>query len=354
MKQLMSQWDGPSLYFTADLPHILSRSWIQECWQKARAAQNNESQILLILDEVQRVPDWSIEVKALFDDERARKNPIKIVLLGSASWLLAQGLNETLAGRFEYIRASHWSLAESIQCFDWNLDKFLKFGGYPAASEFITDIDRWQDYIRDSIIEPMLSRDILPLKNIGKPALFRQTLALSMSYPAQELSLSKMLGQLQEKGNTTTIKGYLELLESGFVIKSLEKFSTRHFTKKSSIPKILPLCPALIHAYTDPMRIESDKEWLGRVFEAAVGAMLHHAFPNLYYWREANAEVDFVAEYRDQIIAVEVKSGRKKSEKGLHSFKQQFPKSKTIILDLDSGTQFLSSQSPKDFILHLI
>lgn len=349
MHQIERRWKEPVVFASADLPHQLDRNWIRQQWQKARIDDG-----LLILDEVQKVPDWSTEVKALYDEDRHRQSNLKVILLGSASWLLQQGLNETLAGRFEVIKANHWSYAECRACFGWDFKTFLKYGGYPAAAALIGDAERWQAYIRDSVIEPMLSRDIIPLRNIAKPALFRQTLALSMSYPAQEISLQKMLGQMQEHGNTTTIKGYLELLSAGFVVHLLEKFSTRKLTKKSSSPKILPMCPALIHAYAHPTRIDQDTDWLGRVFEACIGATLVTHFTDVSYWREDHAEVDYVITHEDKILAIEVKSGRKKSAKGLQTFLKHFPEAKPLILDFEMGETLLRSESPRSFILNLL
>jgi predicted AAA+ superfamily ATPase len=276
------------------------------------------------------------------------------VLLGSASWSIQEGLGDTLAGRFEITRAYHWTFSECKQLFGWDLRQFLKFGGYPVPAQFIDDKKRWQSFIQDAIVEPMLSKDILPLKQISKPSLFRQAFGLAMSYPAQEISIHKMLGQLQESGNSTTLKTYLNMMSSGYALALLEKFSTRPLSKKSSAPKLLPLCSALVHSFVDPDDCDSDPEWLGRVFENSIGAHLCSYFEDVSYWREGNAEVDFVVKLGKQIVAIEVKSGRKKTTSGLKKFKEFFPSSKSVLLDYQLGEQFLLASDPKEFISRLI
>jgi len=352
VQQISKTWQGPVVFASADLPFAPAQEWVTAQWQKARAYQNNKT--LLILDEIQKVPNWSSIVKVLIDEERQRRSGMRVVLLGSASWTIEEGLGDSLAGRFEITRAYHWTYQECANAFRWDLNKFLKFGGYPVPAQFIDDPDRWQRFILDSIVEPMLSKDILPLKQIAKPALFRQTFALAMSYPAQEIAVNKLLGQLQDRGNSTTIKNYLDLMVSGYAIRLLEKYSTRPLSKKSSSPKLIPLCSALVHAFTQPGLVDEDNDWFGRMFENAIGAHLCKGFSEVSYWREGNDEVDFVVAIDRQVIAIEVKSGRKKSISGLLKFKSKFSGSKTVLMDLELGEKFLLGPDPKKFLMNLI
>ena len=352
VQQIAKTWSGPVVYASADLPFAPEHEWITAQWQKARSYQNSKT--LLVLDEIQKVRNWSSIVKILIDDERHRRSGMRIVLLGSASWTIEAGLGDTLAGRFEITRAYHWTYQECISAFGWGLIDFLKYGGYPVPAQFIDDSDRWQRFILDSIVEPMLSKDILPLKQISKPALFRQAFALAMSYPAQEVAIHKMLGQLQDKGNSTTIKNYLDMMASGYAIRLLEKYSTRPLSKKSSSPKLIPLCSALIHAFAQPSLVDENKDWLGRIFENTIGAHLCKEFSEVSYWREGNDEVDFVVEIDRQVIGIEVKSGRKKSISGLLKFRSKFLDAKTILMDFELGEKFLLASDPKNFLLNLI
>ncbi len=352
VQQIAKAWDGPVVFATADLPFPPNQDWIRAQWQSARAY--NDRRTLLILDEIQKVAQWSNAVKALIDEERQRRSGMRIVLLGSASWTIEQGLGDTLAGRFEIIRAYHWDYRECSQAFDWDLRHFLKYGGYPVPAQFVEDPERWRQFLLDSIIEPMLSKDILPLKQIAKPALFRQAFALAMSYPAQEISINKLMGQLQDGGNTATLKNYLDLMESGYAIRLLEKYSTRPLSRKSSVPKLVPLCPALVHAFVSAKRVDTDPEWFGRVFENAIGAHLCQHFGDVSYWRDGNSEVDYVVVWEGRLIALEIKSGRKKSAKGLIDFKEHFPKAELVLMDRELGERFLLAEDPKRFLWNLL
>ena len=349
--RVCEQWAGPVTYASADLPAPPSANWILEQWQSARLKGANG---LLVLDEVQKVPHWSDIVKALYDEERRRQGQLQVVILGSASWLLQSGLNDTLAGRFEILPVRHWSAYESAQLADWKPETFLKYGGYPIGTALIDDDERWQRFVRDSIIEPVLSRDVFGMRTVSKPALLRQTFELAVKYPAQEISIQKLLGQLQDRGNATTIKGYLELLRAGFVLAVLEKYSTRPITTKSSSPKLVPLCPALIHAFTSPSRFDLDPEWRGRVVEAAVGAALCRTFPDIWYWRERDHEVDFVVRHQSTLLAIEVKSGRKKGSRGLTEFLKKFDGATPIVLSMESCLKLLSAEDVRQTLLTMV
>jgi uncharacterized protein len=194
--------------------------------------------------------------------------------------------------------------------------------------------------------EPMISKDLLVLSNVNKIALLRQTISLALSHPSQELSFNKMLGQLNNAGNTVTIKSYLELLESAFIVRLLYKFSTRLISTKSSSPKLLPLAPALIHAYQSPIRIQSDPAWFGRVFEAAIGSHLLNISKELYYWRDGNHEIDFVITKNNETIGIEVKSNHNTGSSGTEKFRYCFPHAKLVFFTRESGREFL--QLPYD------
>ena len=339
LKQIIESWQGPSLMVTADELAAPSREWLTLQWQRARQRGPGT---LLVIDEIQKIPGWSQTVKYLFDQDR---RGLKVVLLGSASLSLRQGMQESLAGRYELIDAHHWNLAECQECLDWSLDEYLKFGGYPAAGELVTDLERWQSFIRNSIIEPVLFKDILGLTSINKPALFRQTFELAMAYPAQEISFQKILGQLQDRGNVTTIKHYLELLEGAFLLKILFKYSGSEIRTRSSSPKIIPLNNGLIHGFRNPHDIDTDNDWRGRIFETAVGASLAtRSKGKLYYWRDGKFEVDFVLKLDHKLYAIEVKSGRRRHMHGLAKFIKQYPQSIPVIIDSNNITPLLQAE----------
>jgi predicted AAA+ superfamily ATPase len=341
MRQLLARSPFNNLYANADDLLVTDRTWLLEQWQKALMLGEGT---LLVIDEIQKIPNWSETLKALWD-----KNPrkLRVVVLGSSSLQLQTGLTESLAGRFELTRIYHWNFTELKNGFGYDLDRFLLYGGYPGAVAYEDDYDRWYAYLKDSIVEAVIGKDILLNRNVGNPALFRQAFEILCRYPAQEISYTKLLGQLQDKGNTSLIKYYIDLYAGAFLVHPLEKYSAKGWLTRSSSPKILISCPALYTMTQGPNLLdEPDKK--GRVFELAVGAQLLQLPGELFYWRDKSAEVDFIYNYQGRIYAIEVKSGRCKSAKGLESFIKQFPDAAPVILTTENFTQF--SEDPKKFL----
>ena len=344
VEEIVKRWKGHLIMDTADRVIPPTTEWIEFLWQQAR---EKKGPVLLAIDEIQKVKGWADAIKPLFDRDR-NSGSLRVLVTGSASLSIQTGLSDSLAGRYELIRYPHWGYDDCKKAFGWDLSTYLKFGGYPAPSRMISEVERWQKYIKDSIVEPVLGRDLQNLVNLQKPALLKQLFELVMGYPAQEISYQKLLGQLQDRGNAATIKHYLNVLEGGFLIKVLEKYSTKPLLTKSSSPKILPLAPALVHAFSDPNTIDKEPEWKGRLLETVVGAHLDRLGGEVFYWREGNDEVDFVVKKNRIIIGVEVKSGRRKSERGLIKFKSRFPEAKTLLLDWHACEKFLSEKPSFD------
>jgi predicted AAA+ superfamily ATPase len=262
-----------------------------------------------------------------------------VLLLGSSSLQLQSGLTESLAGRFELTRVYHWTFAEMHAAFGYSLEQYLSFGGYPGAVRFEEDLERWYAYMKESIVEAVIGKDILQNRRVANPALFRQAFEILCHYPAQEISFTKLLGQLQDRGNTDLVKYYIELYGGAFLLYALQKYSAKEWLARSSTPKMLPACPALYTMASGKMD-ETDSERRGRVFELAVGAELIHFPGELFYWREKQAEVDFVFKSHGKLYAIEVKSGRKKSAKGLDAFVGKFPNARRIVITPENFLQF--------------
>ena len=340
-------------YASADEPTLRGRLWIEQQWELGRlkAREAGRGGALLVLDEVQKVPGWSETVKRLWDEDGAGRVRLKVLLLGSAPLLVQRGLTESLAGRFELIRVPHWSFAEMREAFGWALDQYLYFGGYPGAAPLIGDRDRWARYVLDSLIETTISRDILLLTRVDKPALLRRLFQLGCDYSGQVLSYQKMLGQLQEAGNTTTLAHYLDLLAGAGMLTGLAKFSGQRVRQRGSSPKLLVLNTALMTAPA-PLDLEAarrDREFWGRLVESAVGAHLINSAVGtrveLSYWRERNCEVDFVLRAGRRVAALEVKSGRtRETPGGLEAFSRAFRPHRVLLV----GSQGISIQ---DFLL---
>ena len=343
MKQILAEWSSAHHYAVADLPAPPESGWIVEQWESARALLTNNKKALLVLDEVQKIHRWSEVVKQLWDEDRSVGRDLRVVVLGSSSLLIQKGLTESLAGRFELIRFPHWQFEECQKCFGWNLDQYIFFGGYPGAVSFLPDESRWVAYVKDSLIESAISKDITLLHPIEKPALLRKLFMLACEYGGQILSYNKMLGQLTDAGNTVTLANYKQLLEAAFLIAGLEKFSGSKIKTKGSSPKWLPLNNALITSLSGFSfeRAKDNPQLWGRLVECAVGSHFYSLALDqgveLFYWREGNYEVDYILKRGHDLCAVEVKSGAKKIHaSGLEKFSNNY-KCRRVLIGSASG-----------------
>jgi len=335
--QALSELRLPTHYISADDPGYISIEWLRNEWAIARALTKNGEAVLSI-DEIQKVSQWSSIVKLLWDEDSRFHTPLKVVLTGSSSLLLQKGLTESLMGRFEMLYSPHWYYAECRQAFGYSLDDFLFFGGYPGASALIGDEDRWARYIGASIVEPTISQDILMMEEVRKPALLRSLFMLGSGYSAQELSFTKMLGQLQDAGNTVTLAHYLDLLGKANILTGLQNYSGNQVRARKSTPRFMVYDTALMtySGGTNRRRLLDNPTDRGRLVESAVGAYLlargkEEDF-ELYWWRERSDEVDFVIKKGDRLTAIEVKSGRVKGMGGSLAFKRLYPEALSLVI----------------------
>ena len=314
-QQVAERLELPVRYAGADEPMLRGGAWIAQQWEAARLALGPAGAVL-VLDEIQKIPGWSETVKRLWDEDTRARRPLRVGLLGSAPLLITQGLTESLAGRFEVIFLPHWSYGEMRTAFGWSLEQFVFHGGYPGAAPLVGDPERWARYVLDSLIETSISRDVLLLTRVDKPALLRRLFELACRYSGQVLSYTKMLGQLQDAGNTTTLAHYLELLSGAGMVCGLQKYAGDAARSRGSSPKLQVLNTALMTAMSGVTLTEAraDREFWGRLVESAVGAHLANAALcgdcRLHYWREGNHEVDFIVQAGRRLTAIEVKSGR--------------------------------------------
>jgi len=342
IRQVIESFGSPSHYASADEPTLKGRIWIEQQWEIGRIRTKEavrDRGAVLILDEVQKVSGWSEIVKRLWDEDSAAGIPLKIVLLGSAPLLIQQGLTESLAGRFEMIPLTHWFFSEMRDAFGWNIEQFIYYGGYPGAAGLIDDRERWSRYIIDSLIETTISRDILLITRVDKPALLRRLFLLGCDYSGQILSYQKMLGQLHDAGNTTTLAHYLELLAGAGIVTGLQKFAGKKVRQRGSSPKLQVLNTALITAQSNVSFEEAitSRDFWGRMVETAVGAYLVNSAigtkTEIFYWRERGEEVDFVLRDGKNIIAIEVKSSRSKDTlPGMAAFSSIFKPRKKLLV----------------------
>jgi predicted AAA+ superfamily ATPase len=342
VQQAVGTVKAPVRYASADEPTLRGADWIAQQWDAARLDITGTRGAVLVLDEIQKIPGWSETTKRLWDEDTRAKRPLKVVLLGSAPLLIAQGLAESLAGRFEIIVLPHWSLEEMRRAFGWSLDQFLFYGGFPGAAPLIGEPGRWTRYILDSLIETAIARDVLLLTRVDKPALLRRLFELACRYSGQVLSYTKMLGQLQDAGNTTTLAHYLDLLAGAGMVCGLPKYAGDVARSRGSSPKLQVLNTALMTATSGltPDEARADREFRGRLVESAVGAHLANAAMRgecvVHYWRDRNHEVDFVVQAGRRLTAIEVKSGRApQAHPGTAAFREAFHPQRSLLVGGD-------------------
>ena len=356
VQQVVEACKVPVRSVSADEPTLRGPAWIEQQWEAARSEADSTKGGILVLDEVQKIPNWSETVKRLWDEDTRKRRLLKVVLLGSAPLLIARGLSESLAGRFEVITMPHWSFSEMSKAFGWTIDEYIFYGGYPGAAPFIKDHNRWQRYIIDSLIETSVSRDVLLLSRIDKPALLRRLFELACRYSGRQLSYTKMLGQLQDAGNTTTLAHYLDLLEQAGLVRGLQKYAGDAARQRGSSPKLQVLNTALMAATSNLTFTEAraDAEFWGRMVESAVGAHLANAeltgVCTLRYWRDSSNEVDFVVSAGRTVTAIEVKSGSARSyHSGTAAFVKDFKPSKTLLVGGDGIAVETFLSKPSEF-----
>lgn len=341
INHLSRQFPFPVRYEAADAVPGGNSLWIDHVWEAARLGMKAEkaNDYLLVLDEIQKISNWSESVKKNWDQDTLNQTNLKVVLLGSSRLLLQQGLTESLAGRFENLIIGHWSYDEMHTAFGWDAETYAWFGGYPGSAELINDEQRWKRYIRDSLIETSISKDILMLSRIDKPALLKNLFELGCIYSGQILSYTKMLGQLHDAGNTTTLSHYMGLLGAAGLMTGIDKYSASPVRSRSGSPKFQVYNNALLssqHPETFDEVRNNPAAW-GRVIESSVGAYLANeamkgAF-SLFYWRDRNDEVDYVIEKGGKLIGIEVKSTYTRNKRGLVVFQKRYNPAKTVSID---------------------
>ena len=340
VQQFLKETTIPWYQVTADGIGANNTAWISEVWATARAQMkiNQAKEFLLVIDEVHKINNWSEAVKKEWDQDTFDNINLKVIILGSSRLLLKDGLTESLAGRFELIRMPHWSYSEMREAFQFDVDQYIFFGGYPGGAAYISNERRWRRYIKDSIVAPAIEKDVIQTKTIYKPALMKRLFELGCEYSSEEISLTKMLGQLQDAGNVTTLANYLTTLDESRLLCGLQKYASDNARKYNSIPKMLVYNTALFSAQSGTTfnnAVTTPKLW-GRWVESAIGSHLLNQADEydykLFYWRERDNEVDYIIEQDRKCIALEVKSGRRITNEGLHIFTERFHPIQSLVV----------------------
>lgn len=342
ISQLLSELSVFNLFESADAISATNSAWLVQVWESARLRlkASGATEYLLVIDEIQKIDNWSEIVKQQWDKDTRENINIKVILLGSSRLLIQKGLTESLAGRFETLYLGHWSYPEMQEAFGWSIEQYVYFGGYPGSASLINDEERWKNYIKDSLIETSISKDILMLTRVDKPALLKRLFELGSLYSGQILSYTKIIGQLQDAGNTVTLANYLKILSDCGLLGGLDKYAGDIIRKRGSSPKFQVYNNALITSQSNDTYEKAiiNPELWGRLVESSVGAhLINYSISeryNLYYWREGNNEVDFILEKGDKIIGLEVKSGMKADNAGMSVFAEKFHPEKILLVGI--------------------
>lgn len=343
IKQIEESISIPFFFFSADTIDGSDSNWIKRTWESVRSRMSllQMPEVILAIDEIQKIERWSEFVKREWDADTADGLNIKVILLGSSRLLIRKGLTESLAGRYELIRMGHWGYTEMRDAFGIDLPQWIYYGGYPGTAGLWHDFKRWRKYVKDSLITPAIEKDVLMTTFIYKPALLKQLFELGCSYSGEMLSLTKVLGQMQDAGNVTTLSSYINILKEANLLCGLQKYANDESRKRQSPPKFSVYNNALLtayrgkgfdHDYVDPML------W-GRWVESAVGTyLLDFAEDNdcqLYYWRERDTEVDYILVSQGEALALEVKSGKRGMNSGLPIFEKKYHPKRAIVIGTD-------------------
>ena len=341
--QVLAECQIPHYLYNADGVDGNDTDWIRRIWETTRTLMDSRQQTetVLVIDEIHKIKRWSEIVKREWDADTRSKRQMKLFILGSSRLMLRKGLTESLAGRFELIRLGHWTLQEMEDAFGWTLDNWIYYGGYPGSASLIKDMRRWRKYIKESLVAPAIEKDIILTSNIYKPALMKQLFELGCTYSAELLSLTKALGQLQDAGNVTTLSSYLEILNQCNLLAGLQKYANDEARRYQSIPKYQVYNNALLTAFkgTSYEKDRIDPQIWGRWIESAVGAYLlggaEDGGYSVYYWRERSDEVDFIIVRQGEVMALEVKSGRRGMNSGIPKFNDLFHPKHSLVIGTD-------------------
>ena len=341
--QVLAECQIPHYLYNADGVDENDTDWIRRIWESTRTLMDTRQQTeaVLVIDEIHKIKRWSEIVKREWDADTRGKRQLKLFILGSSRLMLRKGLTESLAGRFELIRLGHWTLQEMEDAFGWTLDEWIYYGGYPGSASLIKDMRRWKKYIKESLVAPAIEKDVILTSNIYKPALMKQLFELGCTYSAELLSLTKALGQLQDAGNVTTLSSYLEILNQCNLLAGLQKYANDEARRYQSIPKYQVYNNALLTAFKGASyeKDRIDPQIWGRWIESAVGAYLlggaEEGGYSVYYWRERSNEVDFIIVRQGEVMALEVKSGRRGMNSGIPKFNDLFHPKHSLVVGTD-------------------
>lgn len=336
---IAERWGEFGVYLAGDAPEAALPGWWEAQWRRV-VDLARRGRALLLVDEVQYLPQWSRLIKSAIDEAYRLDLPLHVVISGSAALAVNTGARETMAGRFERLVLRQWTPRDMARAFgleqDEAVERYVRFGSFPGSTGIIDDLPRWRSYVRDSIMDPAIGRDLMALQPVRKPALLRQVYAVATGHPAEVISLQKIAGSLSESGTSETIAHYLQLLDEAYLVSALPKHSSKEIRRRASPPKLVALNNALLAAAlsSHPPTSADNPELWGRWVENAVIASAIAAGQTVHYWREEPNEVDAVCSGSWGNWAIEVKCGSytTKDLAGLLEFCRRYPEFRPLVV----------------------
>ena len=261
---------------------------------------------LIILDEVQRMPELFPILRSVID--RHRKLKCRFLLLGSASPELLAKSSETLAGRIAYLELNPLIFAEVLPSIDYRT-LWLR-GGYPDM--LLAENDQVSFKNRLDFIQTYLERELPLLGLMTSPVLLRNLLRMLMGVHGNVLNYSDLSRSLGLDVNT--IKRYIDFFEYSFIIRRLQPYFTNISKRVVKSPKLYFRDSGLLHAFAGISKAEDlegflqkGNSWEGFVIQDVIAKLKQEISP--YFFRtQDGSELDLVlVKGTMPVLGIEVK-----------------------------------------------
>lgn len=343
VEHLKKEWGANSHYASADSVVDEHGPWLEKQWQEALSQGEGT---LLILDEIQKVENWTELVKALWD--KTRKRGLRVVLLGSTSLnhCLTHSGRESLAGRFFPIYVPHWSYPETKEAFGSSIEEFSLFGGYPKAMEFANDREKWIEYIGGSIINPIIDVDIFLQGNFKKIENLRRAFRVLCQEANVEINYTKLLQEIQQSGNTDIVKRYLEGYYDSFLLSQISLIDDNGNEDSRGTSKIMINCPAVFTFGRSSFEgVKKDRVR----FHQAVASELKRIPNNSFgYWQksEDTGMTYFIRTTDNKVfgIYIDQDGSRWSATKSYDQFRRTFKGARIVTVNPDNYDDLLEGQ----------
>jgi len=297
------------LYFSFDEFRDIDIRELLNQYERILSKSLKHGKYLILFDEIQKLKNWEDQIKRLYD---IYKNNVKIIISGSESLFIKKKSRSTLAGRLfefilrpltfkEYLRFIdvHYEKKELYEKeLEEHLTNYKWTQGFPELVN-INDKEIIKKYIKESIVEKVIYRDIPGLLKIRDISVLESILTIFMEEPGQIIELSELASELHITRQTLSM--YLRYLESSFLIQKLYNFSKN---KRKTERKLKKYYPRIVSV---DLLFKNESASQSKILEWFVVNQLDVE----YFWRDSyKNEVDIIKTKDNKIIPIEVKYGK--------------------------------------------